>query len=84
MQLLIDMDEAEQVMALPEPEVREGLRRRASLTLVATGRILKVDPTTVYRWENDFVSPVGPALMIYGAFLNHLANERCEADVGLK
>jgi transcriptional regulator with XRE-family HTH domain len=71
-QLAIRLDGASP--PLPEPHERRRVRERASLRLVDVAELLRVDISTVSRWERGQVEPHGSARLVYAAFLARLTS----------
>ncbi len=69
-QLAIRLDGASP--SLPDPKERRRLRERASLRLVDVAELLRVDISTVSRWEREQVELHGSVRLVYAAFLARL------------
>jgi transcriptional regulator with XRE-family HTH domain len=59
---------------LPAPEQRRRARERALLRLSDVGTLLRVDASTISRWERGKVEPHGSARLLYAAFLVRLTS----------
>jgi hypothetical protein len=64
---------------LPLPVERRRRRERASLRLADLAHILRVDISTVSRWERGIVEPHGSGRLVYAALLAGL-NEAPKRD----
>ena len=58
---------------LPEPAMRQHLRRRARLTQEDVAEAVGVDRATLSRWESGARTPRGDRLARYVAVLDRLA-----------
>ena len=61
---------------LPAPRERRRRRRQADLTLAELADLLRVDLSTIRRWERGAIDPRGPALQLYAAVLEDAAEDK--------